>query len=97
MLFPQACERAQQQGGLALIPWEGTRSLSLRSVLTGQEKRPFIISLFIGPEEGFTPEEVKLARRYGIQPITLGPRILRAETGGLVAAAAIMYELGDLE
>jgi 16S rRNA U1498 N3-methylase RsmE len=29
-------------------------------------------------------------------PVTLGPRILRAETAGIVAAAAILYELGDL-
>ena len=97
MLFPQACERAQQQGGLALIPWKGEHSLSLRSVLTGQEKRPFIISLFVGPEGGFTAEEAELAQYYGIQPVTLGPRILRAETAGLIAAAAILYELGDLE
>jgi len=58
--------------------------------------RPFSISLFIGPEGGFTSEEVTLAQRYGIVRITLGPRILRAETAGLVATAAILYELGDL-
>jgi 16S rRNA (uracil1498-N3)-methyltransferase len=40
---------------------------------------------------------VDLAQRYGIQPVTLGPRILRAETAGLVAATAIFYELDDLE
>jgi len=96
VLFSRACERAQQQGGLALIPWEGERSLSLRSVLTGQEKRPFVVSLFIGPEGGFTADEVELARRYGIRPVTLGPRVLRAETAGLVAATAILYELRDL-
>lgn len=97
MLFPRACERAQQQGGLALIPWEGERSLSLRVVLAGQQKKPFIVSLFIGPEGGFTAQEMELAGSYGIQPVTLGPRILRAETAGLVAATAILYELGDLE
>jgi 16S rRNA (uracil1498-N3)-methyltransferase len=37
------------------------------------------------------------AQRYGAIPITLGPRIMRAETAGLVAATAILYELGDLE
>lgn len=108
MLFPRACERAQRQGGLALIPWEGARpregaclrkeerSLSLRAVLA-QQRKPFVVSLFIGPEGGFTAQEVELARRYGIQPVTLGPRILRTETAGLVAATAILYELGDLE
>jgi 16S rRNA (uracil1498-N3)-methyltransferase len=97
ILFPRACERAQRQGGLLLIPWEDEHSLSLRDVLAKQEKKPFVVSLFVGPEGGFSEEEVDLAQRYGIQSITLGPRILRSETAGLVAAAAIMYELGDLE
>ena len=66
------------------------------SSLPAFPSRPFSINLFIGPEGGFTYEEVTLAQRYGIVPITLGPRILRAETAGLVAAAAILYELGDL-
>ena len=54
------------------------------------------IHLLIGPEGGFTPEEVELARTHFIRPITLGRRILRAETAGIVAAAAILYESGDL-
>lgn len=60
-------------------------------------QRPFSVNLFAGPEGGFTPAEVDLARRYGVLPVTLGPRILRAETAGLVAASAIFYALGDLE
>jgi 16S rRNA (uracil1498-N3)-methyltransferase len=50
----------------------------------------------IGPEGGFSRDEVAVARRYGVTPVTLGPRILRAETAGVVAAAAILYELGDM-
>jgi len=99
MLFSRACERARQTGGLSLMPWEEEKKVNLRQVLgKGGEKpfRPFSINLFIGPEGGFTFEEVMVARQYGILPITLGPRILRAETAGLVAAAAILYELGDL-
>ncbi|MBC7224793.1 MAG: 16S rRNA (uracil(1498)-N(3))-methyltransferase [Anaerolineae bacterium] len=60
-------------------------------------QRPFSVNLFVGPEGGFTEGEVALARQYGILPVTLGPRILRAETAGLVAASAILYALGDLE
>lgn len=58
--------------------------------------RPFAINLFIGPEGGFTPQEVATAASRGIIPVTLGPRILRAEMAGLAAAAAILYELGDM-
>jgi len=57
---------------------------------------PFNISLFVGPEGGFAPDEIVLAQRYGLVPVTLGPRILRSETVGLVVAASILYELGDM-
>ena len=90
------------------MPWEEEKSVNLRQVFGREQKlskgrktppfpsKPFSINLFIGPEGGFTFEEVMLAQRYGIVAITLGPRILRAETAGLVATAAILYELGDL-
>jgi 16S rRNA (uracil1498-N3)-methyltransferase len=95
-MFPNACEDAAR-GGLTLIPWEEEKERSLRSVLQGAERPPFSINLFIGPEGGFTPAELVQAQRYGAIPITLGPRVLRAETAGLVAASAILHELGDLE
>ncbi len=101
-LFPQACERARQAGGLSLIPWEEETKQGLHDLLRtpppGREQHwpPFNINLFVGPEGGFTPEEIGIARRYGLAPVTLGPRILRAETAGLVVAAAILYELGDM-
>jgi 16S rRNA (uracil1498-N3)-methyltransferase len=101
-LFPQACDHARQTGALSLIFWEEQGPTALRSLLRmappGREKRwpPFSINLFIGPEGGFEPDEVTLAKRYGVLPVSMGPRILRAETAGLVAAAAILYELGDL-
>jgi 16S rRNA (uracil1498-N3)-methyltransferase len=101
-LFSQACEQARQTGGLSLILWEEEGARSLRHVLRtpppGRESHwpPFTINLFIGPEGGYTPDEVELAQRYGLLTVTLGPRILRTETAGLVAASAILYELGDL-
>jgi 16S rRNA (uracil1498-N3)-methyltransferase len=57
----------------------------------------FSIALFSGPEGGFSVGEFETASRYGIIPVTLGPRTLRAETAPLVAASAILYEMGDLE
>ncbi len=95
MLFALACERAQRTEGLSLMPWEEASQHSLRRVLTS--RRPFSVNVFIGPEGGFSPQEVALAQGYGIVPITLGPRILRAETAGLAVVAAILYELGDWE
>jgi 16S rRNA (uracil1498-N3)-methyltransferase len=102
ILFPQACEQARHSGGLSLIPWEEEEAMSLRDLLRsvppGHEQSwpPFTISVFVGPEGGFSTAEIATARRYGLVPVTLGPRIFRAETAGIVAAAAILYELGDL-
>ncbi len=59
--------------------------------------QPFSIALFSGPEGGFSAGEFETATRYGMIPVTLGPRTLRAETAPLVAASAILYEMGDLE
>jgi 16S rRNA (uracil1498-N3)-methyltransferase len=58
---------------------------------------PFSIALFSGPEGGFSAGEFETASRYGMIPVTLGPRTLRAETAPLVAASAILYEMGDLD
>lgn len=52
--------------------------------------------LIIGPEGGISESELQEARNAGAVPVSLGRRILRAETAGLVAISAIFYETGDL-
>ncbi len=104
LFFAEACQQAEASGGLSLLAWEEKPATSLKAVLQASfeplapnAQYPISnIQILIGPEGGFTPEEVKLARTHSILPITLGHRILRAETAGLVAAAAIFYELNDL-
>jgi 16S rRNA (uracil1498-N3)-methyltransferase len=51
----------------------------------------------IGAEGGLAPEETYLAALSGFQPVRFGPRILRTETAGLAALAAIQYLWGDLK
>ncbi len=51
--------------------------------------------ILIGPEGGFTNEERRLVRSAGASPISLGPRILRAETAALAALSAFMAVAGD--
>ena len=95
--FEQACRSAV---GFSLLPWEEEKTLGLRAVLQGEINRrgdSLSVNLFIGPEGGFTRSEVELARGCGIVPVTLGSRVLRAETAGLVAASAVFYECGDLD
>ncbi len=78
---------------LILMLWEKAAGLNLKEVLV--EARPHSVALFIGPEGGFTADEVALARQSGLQIVKLGPRILRAETAGIVACSAIFYQLGE--
>ena len=97
-LLPQAALRpVRPKGALRLIPWEGEQANRLRDALAGCNFADGArIEVFIGPEGGFAEEEIASARRYGIQPVTLGPRILRAETAGVVAAAVILYAAGEI-
>src|SRR5580698_6167700 len=53
------------------------------------------ISLAVGPEGGFSDEELALAQRHGFESCRLGPRVLRAETAPLAALAAIQALAGD--
>ena len=53
--------------------------------------------ILIGPEGGFTGEEIALAKENGFTPFRMGPRRLRSETAGLVLATLILSQSGDLE
>ncbi len=50
----------------------------------------------VGPEGGFTHEEIRIARDAGFVPVSLGNRILRSETAAITMVAIIQYEWGDL-
>lgn len=84
-----------QNYDLVCMPYEGEREKSLHSILF---RYPTIhtMAVIIGPEGGFAPEEVEAAWAAGVHTISLGPRILRTETAGLVTAAAILYHYGEL-
>jgi 16S rRNA (uracil1498-N3)-methyltransferase len=53
------------------------------------------VTLLVGPEGGFTDDEIMWALNAGFKPVRLGPRILRTETAGLAALAAIQALWGD--
>ena len=54
-----------------------------------RHQKPQDITLLIGPEGGFSPEEENMAEQQGVTFLSMGPRILRTETAGLAAVAAI--------
>jgi 16S rRNA (uracil1498-N3)-methyltransferase len=53
------------------------------------------VALVVGPEGGFSPDEIESARTRGILPVTLGARILRTETAALVGATLVQGIVGD--
>ncbi len=94
MNFAVACDQAIATHDLAIILWEGEQGPDLGHALP---QRQGTVALFVGPEGGYSAQEVTLAHECGIIPVTLGPRILRAETAGLVAAAITLYSFGDMQ
>ena len=78
-----------------VVFWEGSAS-PLREAI-GREGGPVRkVRLLVGPEGGLTADEVRSAREAGWRDATLGPRILRAETGAVIAVALLQFLLGDL-
>ncbi len=90
--FADACAEAARLE-LALILWE-QEAPPLRSALRAGP-RPASVAILSGPVGGITREELTAAGQHGIMPVSLGPRILRAETAPIAALAALMYELED--
>uniref|UniRef100_UPI004055F3F1 16S rRNA (uracil(1498)-N(3))-methyltransferase n=1 Tax=Candidatus Electronema sp. TaxID=2698783 RepID=UPI004055F3F1 len=80
--------------GQKIMPWENETATSFAAAGV-QPGQPLI--LLIGPEGGFHPEEVEQARNCGFRIVSLGPRVLRAETAAIAAAALAQHLLGNLE
>ena len=80
---------------LTIICYEEEKEVSLKKALEG--KKPQSVSIIIGPEGGFSQEEVESAESMGAVSVTLGKRILRTETAPLVVCGAVLYELGEME
>jgi 16S rRNA (uracil1498-N3)-methyltransferase len=78
---------------LALVPTPGA-DLSLRDALRGADHAQ-TVSLFIGPEGGFSDDELQSADESGLLLVAMGRRILRAETAAVAGLAMVMYELDD--
>ncbi|MBF0118621.1 MAG: 16S rRNA (uracil(1498)-N(3))-methyltransferase [Desulfobacterales bacterium] len=79
---------------LKIIFWE-QEIQSLYSMISDIKKVDKII-IIMGPEGGFSIEEIELAKEHGFIVGSLGPRILRAETATIAACSIIQYLFGDM-
>ena len=89
MKFSEAVNYAEELD-IRFIPYELAENMA--QIEPGQS-----IGIFIGPEGGFTPEEIELAMNHQVQPITLGKRILRTETAGMTVLSILMFLLEGKE
>lgn len=92
MTFAQAVQMASSMD-VKLIPYELAEGMNKTKEIIGNLKAGQDVAIFIGPEGGFEEKEVELALNNGIEPITLGKRILRTETAGFTVLSWIMYHL----
>ena len=90
--FAQAVKMAENCQ-IKLLPYECADGMEktkrlIENITPGQD-----IAVFIGPEGGFDLDELELAKEAGCEIITLGKRILRTETAGMMLLSVLMYHL----
>jgi 16S rRNA (uracil1498-N3)-methyltransferase len=89
--FPAVLDGPEE---VKFLCYEADRGGGLLACLS--RPRPAGVRILIGPEGGFSTEEVAQARKAGFQVVSLGPRRLRVETAALTVVALIQYAWGDL-
>ena len=90
--YKEALSMAKEMD-IRLIPYELAEGMEKTREIMSNIRPEQSIAVFIGPEGGFESSEIEKAMEIGIQPITLGKRILRTETAGLVTLAMLVYNL----
>ena len=86
-----ACKKSQDC--FSIILWENEEKIKLKSVLQNLKVSDHSINIFVGPEGGFSSDEIKLANSIGIKSASLGDLVLRSETAAISAISNVFYEL----
>ncbi len=89
--FEEAIAYGKSSNEICLVAWEAEQHLSLKNVIAQDVQRA---AMLIGPEGGFSQEEITLAAAQGYLPVSLGSLTLRMETAAIVAAALVLHQLG---
>jgi len=93
--FEELINTVPNKKTLKILLWEDEDKVDLKRLLTSMSFVPHVF-VIVGPEGGFTSNEINLAKDAGFQIISLGNRILRAETAAVSLISIIQYEWGDL-
>ena len=90
--FREALKEASSDQ-VRLIPYELAEGMDATRKIIEEIPEGSRISVFIGPEGGFEETEIREAEALGFRPVTLGKRILRTETAGLVILSFLLLKL----
>ena len=94
MSFQEAMNYAKELD-VVLVPYELQEGMKATEAVISKIEPGQSVGIFIGPEGGFTPEEIELAMNHQVQPITLGKRILRTETAGMTVLSICLLYTSD--
>ena len=92
--FSQAAKKASDID-VRLIPYEMAEGMERTRRIIDGIRPGQSIAVFIGPEGGFEEAEIREAQAAGIEPVTLGRRILRTETAGMTVLSWISYRVEE--
>lgn len=92
MTYEKALSAAKELDRI-LMPYEKAEGMEAARSIMDSLGREQSIGIFIGPEGGFSAEEVKKAKDAGAEVLSLGRRILRTETAGLAVLSILMFRL----
>lgn len=88
--FRKAIQYAKENYDVILIPYENAEGMRYTEQVISELREGISVAVFIGPEGGFSPEEITLAMESDAKIISLGRRILRTETAGLTVLSYLM-------
>lgn len=92
LTYQQAMKRASEMD-LFLVPYENERGMAATRDALALIRPGMSVGILVGPEGGFDPREIDLAREHSAVIISLGKRILRAETAAVAAVAIGMLHV----
>lgn len=86
-------EKLKSEDAEVIVPYELENVKLLKEVLQEPKQNYYIV---IGPEGGFDIKEIEMLQEIGAHIVTLGKRILRTETAGIVTASVVMYACNEM-
>lgn len=93
LTFREALQDAEQNTEKLIVPYENADGMRKTRAVFGHLSEVRSAGIFIGPEGGFTEEEIHQAENAGAEIVTLGHRIYRTETAGMAVLAVLGYLL----